>query len=71
MPAYPETYTSYSKCGCGAITINTTSGRKTCLFRNRKKFFPGLDLRGLMHAPMTPFCPRCSPGSSTDIALDI
>ena len=64
-------YTSYSKCGCGAITVHTTQGNKTCLFKNRKKFFPGLDLRGIMQAPMTSICARCSPDPNEEMALDI
>lgn len=52
---------SYSKCSCGAITVyldNDDTGY-SCLEKNRKKFFPSLDLRRAEKLPDTFSCNHC------------
>ena len=53
-------FTSYSRCACGAITLRGANTTQTCLSRNKKKYFPGVDLRLLKRDPkdLTPECER-------------
>ena len=52
-------YLSYRRCACGAITISTDVGTYSCFSRNRKKFFPGLDLRRIPRLQTTDACDHC------------
>lgn len=52
-------YIGYSRCSCGAITLTTDEGEHSCVEKNRKKFFPGLDLRKLKHYKDTFCCNHC------------
>lgn len=42
---------SYSRCIYGAITVKTDVGTYSCKGSNKKKFFPGLDLRKIPRVP--------------------
>lgn len=51
---------SFAKCRCGAVTVTAQTGQTyTCLYKNRKKFFPNVDFRSLNNRPMTHDCPYC------------
>lgn len=53
-------YVSYSKCECGAITIVREDAQTySCMEKNRKKFFPDLDLRKLKRHQTTVACDHC------------
>ena len=47
MPNYTtnEDILWYSKCSCGAITVDTTAGTYSCKQSNFHKYFPNIDLR--------------------------
>lgn len=59
-------YISYAKCACGAVTVHTDYGDFSCLGKNKKKLFPGLDFRRLRSSPMTGKCQRCELGVGLD-----
>ena len=63
-------FTSYSRCACGAITLRGANTTQTCLSRNKKKYFPGVDLRLLKRDPkdLTPECERCRDDVAVDLA---
>ena len=50
---------SYTKCSCGAITIETDCGEYSCKMENLKKFFPGIDLRKIHKYQDTFCCNHC------------
>lgn len=52
-------YISYSRCQCGAVTVQTDLGTYSCLEINRQKFFPGLDLRKIRRFPNSYCCDHC------------
>ena len=60
-------YLSYSRCACGAITVNTDAGDYSCLSYRRKKLFPGLDLRRIPRLPDTYNCNHCVNHNGLDL----
>ena len=46
-------YERYSRCACGAITVTVDGQDYSCLSSQRKKFFPGLDLRKIPRLGIT------------------
>lgn len=60
-------YLSYSKCKCGAITVETDKGTYSCYWKNRKKFFPDLDLRKVPQMRETVCCDHCASHFGLDL----
>ena len=52
-------YERYSRCACGAITVTVDGQDYSCLSSQRKKFFPGLDLRKIPRLGITCSCNHC------------
>ncbi len=50
---------SYSKCACGAVTVDMNGISYSCRWRDRKKYFPGLDFRRLRRDPTSYACNHC------------
>lgn len=60
-------FIAYSKCKCGAITLETDQGNFSCLWRNRRKFFPNLDLRKIRRLQDTVCCDHCASNFGLDL----
>lgn len=54
-----EVYMEYSICSCGAITIYQNGVGYSVATKNRRRFFPGLDLRKHQKLPNTYLCNHC------------
>lgn len=52
-------YFFYSKCACEAVTVHTDAGDYSCYWRNRKKYFPGLDFRKIIRCQDLYSCDYC------------
>lgn len=59
----------YSKCSCGAITIQTPLGTYSCRQSNFHKYFPNVDLRKCrkMVGQETYCCDHCVNGYGLDL----
>ena len=50
------TFSDYSICACGAVTLFTANGESySCSLKNRKQYLPDLDLR-MLHKLQDSYC---------------
>lgn len=55
-----EDYKFYSRCICGAITLNMNGKFCSFLESEKSKLFPGLDLKRIPHFETTSKCRYCA-----------